>query len=82
MVAGAGFEPARGFEPWLAAPRPQFFQGGGVGFFLARHHDGPGAARLDSGSNAHRPNEFIDLPTSVKVTACVAHNWERCTRAA
>ena len=66
---GAGFEPARSFEPWLAAPRPQFLQGGRVGSFLARHHDGPGAARLDSGSTAHRPNEFIDLPTGVKVTA-------------
>jgi len=27
---------------------------------------------MGPGSNAHGPNEFIDLPTSVKVTACVA----------
>jgi di/tripeptidase len=28
---------------------------------------------MGPGSNAHGPNEFIDLPTGVKVTACVAH---------
>jgi acetylornithine deacetylase/succinyl-diaminopimelate desuccinylase-like protein len=27
---------------------------------------------MGPGSNAHGPNEFIDLPTGVKVTACVA----------
>jgi di/tripeptidase len=27
---------------------------------------------MGAGSNAHGPNEFIDLPTGVKVTACVA----------
>jgi acetylornithine deacetylase/succinyl-diaminopimelate desuccinylase-like protein len=35
---------------------------------------------MGPGSNAHGPNEFIDLPTGVKVTACVAqvlaeHGW-------
>jgi acetylornithine deacetylase/succinyl-diaminopimelate desuccinylase-like protein len=28
---------------------------------------------MGPGSNAHGPNEFIDLPTGVKVTACVSH---------
>jgi acetylornithine deacetylase/succinyl-diaminopimelate desuccinylase-like protein len=28
---------------------------------------------MGPGSNAHGPNEFIDLPTGVKATACVAH---------
>ena len=28
---------------------------------------------MGPGSNAHGPNEFIDLPTGVKVTACVAN---------
>jgi acetylornithine deacetylase/succinyl-diaminopimelate desuccinylase-like protein len=28
---------------------------------------------LGPGSNAHGPNEFLDLPTGVRVTACVAH---------
>jgi acetylornithine deacetylase/succinyl-diaminopimelate desuccinylase-like protein len=28
---------------------------------------------LGPGSNAHGPNEFIHLPTGVRVTACVAH---------
>jgi acetylornithine deacetylase/succinyl-diaminopimelate desuccinylase-like protein len=28
---------------------------------------------MGPGSNAHGPNEFIDLPTGVRVTACVAH---------
>jgi acetylornithine deacetylase/succinyl-diaminopimelate desuccinylase-like protein len=27
---------------------------------------------MGPGSNAHGPNEFIDLPTGMKVTACVA----------
>ena len=27
---------------------------------------------LGPGSNAHGPNEFLHLPTGVKVTACVA----------
>jgi acetylornithine deacetylase/succinyl-diaminopimelate desuccinylase-like protein len=27
---------------------------------------------MGPGSNAHGPNEFIDLPTGVKVTSCVA----------
>jgi len=27
---------------------------------------------MGPGSNAHGPNEFLDLPTGVKVTACVA----------
>ena len=27
---------------------------------------------MGPGSNAHGPNEFIDLPTGVNVTACVA----------
>jgi acetylornithine deacetylase/succinyl-diaminopimelate desuccinylase-like protein len=27
---------------------------------------------MGPGSNAHGPNEFIDLPTGVKVTACVS----------
>ena len=27
---------------------------------------------MGPGSNAHGPNEFIDLPTGVRVTACVA----------
>ncbi|MEX2146545.1 MAG: M20/M25/M40 family metallo-hydrolase, partial [Candidatus Rokuibacteriota bacterium] len=28
---------------------------------------------LGPGSNAHGPNEFLHVPTGVKVTACVAH---------
>jgi acetylornithine deacetylase/succinyl-diaminopimelate desuccinylase-like protein len=28
---------------------------------------------LGPGSNAHGPNEFLDLPTGAKLTACVAH---------
>ena len=28
---------------------------------------------MGPGSNAHGPNEFLDLPTGMKVTACVAH---------
>jgi acetylornithine deacetylase/succinyl-diaminopimelate desuccinylase-like protein len=28
---------------------------------------------MGPGSNAHGPNEFLDLPTAVKVTASVAH---------
>jgi acetylornithine deacetylase/succinyl-diaminopimelate desuccinylase-like protein len=40
---------------------------------------------LGPGSNAHGPNEFLDLPTGVKVTACVAqviadHHRERAER--
>jgi acetylornithine deacetylase/succinyl-diaminopimelate desuccinylase-like protein len=27
---------------------------------------------MGPGSNAHGPNEFLDLPTGAKVTACVA----------
>ncbi len=27
---------------------------------------------MGPGSNAHGPNEFLDLPTGIKVTACVA----------
>jgi acetylornithine deacetylase/succinyl-diaminopimelate desuccinylase-like protein len=38
---------------------------------------------MGPGSNAHGPNEFIDLPTGVKVTACVAHVLaDHATRAA
>jgi len=28
---------------------------------------------LGPGSNAHGPNEFLHVPTGVRVTACVAH---------
>lgn len=28
---------------------------------------------MGPGSNAHGPNEFVHLPTGVRVTACVAH---------
>jgi acetylornithine deacetylase/succinyl-diaminopimelate desuccinylase-like protein len=27
---------------------------------------------MGPGSNAHGPNEFLDLPTGMKVTACVS----------
>jgi acetylornithine deacetylase/succinyl-diaminopimelate desuccinylase-like protein len=38
---------------------------------------------MGPGSNAHGPNEFIDLPTGVKVTACVAQVLaDHATRAA
>ena len=28
---------------------------------------------LGPGSNAHGPNEFLDIPTGKRITACVAH---------
>ena len=31
-------------------------------------------------SNAHGPNEFLDLPTAHKVTECVAHLLDAHTR--
>jgi acetylornithine deacetylase/succinyl-diaminopimelate desuccinylase-like protein len=28
---------------------------------------------MGPGSNAHGPNEFLHVPTAIRVTACVAH---------
>jgi acetylornithine deacetylase/succinyl-diaminopimelate desuccinylase-like protein len=51
--------------------------GGSIPFMSMLGERFPGAQFLVTGvmgpgSNAHGPNEFIDLPTGVKVTACVA----------
>jgi acetylornithine deacetylase/succinyl-diaminopimelate desuccinylase-like protein len=59
--APAMFDGLGGSIPFMAMlgerfPRAQFLVTGVMG----------------PGSNAHGPNEFIDLPTGVKVTACVA----------
>jgi len=51
--------------------------GGSIPFMQMLGERFPGAQFLVTGvmgpgSNAHGPNEFLDLPTGVKVTACVA----------
>lgn len=51
--------------------------GGSIPFMAMLGHRFPSAQFLVTGvmgpeSNAHGPNEFLDLPTARRVTACVA----------
>jgi acetylornithine deacetylase/succinyl-diaminopimelate desuccinylase-like protein len=59
-------------------PAAYMGEGGTIPFMAMLNEKFPRAQLLVTGvlgpkSNAHGPNEFIDLPTGVKVTACVAN---------
>jgi acetylornithine deacetylase/succinyl-diaminopimelate desuccinylase-like protein len=67
----------RGSGAYFGAPPMFDGLGGSIPFMHMLGERFPGAQFLVTGvmgpgSNAHGPNEFIDLPTGVKVTACVA----------
>ena len=60
--------------------KPAMFQGtgGSIPFMAMLGERFPDAQFLITGvlgpeSNAHGPNEFLHVPTGVRVTACVAH---------
>jgi acetylornithine deacetylase/succinyl-diaminopimelate desuccinylase-like protein len=67
----------RGSSAYFGAPPMFDGLGGSIPFMHMLGERFPSAQFLVTGvmgpgSNAHGPNEFIDLPTGVKVTACVA----------
>lgn len=59
-------------------PHRAFGEGGSIPFMGMLGERFPAAqfvvtGALGPGSNAHGPNEFLDVPTARKVTACVSH---------
>ena len=59
-------------------PHRAFGEGGSIPFMGMLGEKFPDAqfvvtGALGPGSNAHGPNEFLDVPTARKITACIAH---------
>ena len=78
-MAGVAARVGRSAPPARSSARPPCSSGlgGSIPFMSMLGERFPEAQFLVTGvmgpgSNAHGPNEFIDLPTGVKVTACVA----------
>jgi acetylornithine deacetylase/succinyl-diaminopimelate desuccinylase-like protein len=62
---------------WFGAPAVRMGEGGSIPFMGMLGERFPEAqfvitGVLGPGSNAHGPNEFIDIPTGIHVTCCVA----------